>query len=58
MKISLFFQVMLGTLIVCSAFYVQYRKNDDSVQAMSSISEYVRSYNSNMTFTDLAKRCF
>ena len=56
MKISIFFQVLISVLVICSSFYIQYRKNDDSVQAMSTVPEYVKSYNTNMTFSDLVNR--
>lgn len=57
MKTSLFFQVLISALVICSSFYIQYRKNYDTVQAMSTVPEYVKSYNSNMTFSDLVERC-
>lgn len=56
MRQNVLIGLLICMLVICSAAYVRYCKNTDSVSAMSGQS-YGGAYNSsNLTFSDLADR--
>ena len=56
MKNTLFFRIILCLLLICSAFYIKYRKDTVSVPAITPANERVREDTDNLTFSDLAGR--